>query len=113
VHGPTEIGNKTFIGFRAIVHGSRVGRNCHIGHGAIVEGVVIGDERYVRSGSVIDIQELADALPKVGEKHKEFNREVVDFNKELRIKYHARRVILDKVAAKGNLTHNKNSVVKT
>ena len=110
IHGPAKIGKKTFIGFRAIIHNSQVGRNCHIGHGTIVENVIIVDERYARSGSVIDSQALADALPKVEEKHKEFNHEVVDYNKQLRAKYHARRVFLDKLAAKGKLTHNKNTV---
>lgn len=108
IHGPAKIGNKTFVGFRTIVHGSQVGRNCYIGHGAIVEGVIIADERYVRSGSVIDSQELADTLPQVLDKHKDFNREVVDYNKNLRKTYHERRELLDRLAAKGNLTHNKN-----
>lgn len=109
IHGPIKTGNKTFIGFRAIVHESEIGRNCHIGHGAIIEGVTIQDGRYVRSGSVIDTQELADNLPKVEEKHKEFNRHVVDLNKELRAIYHERRKLSDKLATKGSLIHNKSN----
>ncbi|HAR99736.1 MAG: hypothetical protein US57_C0011G0014 [Candidatus Moranbacteria bacterium GW2011_GWC2_37_73] len=91
VHGPTKIGKKTFVGFHAIVHSSEVGRNCYIGSGAIIENVIIADERFVRSGMVVDCQSIADSLPMVNEKQKEFNKAVVDHNKELVKIYHERR----------------------
>lgn len=91
IHGPVKIGKKTFIGFKAIVHCSEIGRNCYIGHGAIIEGVKIADNRYVRSGTVVDCQTIADALPPVPDHLREFNREVVDYNKQLREQYHERR----------------------
>lgn len=91
IHGPTDIGNKTFIGFNATIHNSVIGRECYIGHGAIVEGVVIGDGRYVRNGMVVDSQEIADVLPFVPSSKKDFNKEVVDYNKLLRGRYDEHR----------------------
>lgn len=93
IHGPAKIGKKTFIGFHAIVHNSTIGRNCHIGLGAIIENVKIADERLVRSGMVVDCQAIADSLPPVDEKHKQFNKGVVDHNKHLVVIYNKRRKI--------------------
>lgn len=91
IHGPTIIGKKTFIGFRATIHKSAVGRNCFVGIGAIIEGVKILDNRYVPNGAVIDVQKYADELPLVPEEKKHFNREVVDYNKLLVGQYKKRR----------------------
>jgi len=87
IHGPTAIGKKTFIGFRAIIHSSTIGRNCFVGHGVIIEGVKIADNKYVPNGFVIDLQGLADKLPSIPEERKHFNKEVVDYNKQLCIIY--------------------------
>ncbi len=92
VHGPAKIGKKTFIGFKSVVHRSTVGRNCYVGIGAIIEGVDIGDFRYVRSGMVVDCQTIADSLPMVTDEQKEFNKKVVDKNKNLIKVYQKRRV---------------------
>ena len=96
IHGPAKIGKKTFIGFRAIIHQSEIGRNCHIGFGAIVRGVRIGDYRHVPDGMVVNKQEDADKLPEVPEHLQEFNKEVVDYNKELCQKYKERRILKEK-----------------
>jgi sulfate permease, SulP family len=91
IHGPTKIGDKTFIGFRSIIHNSTVGRNCFIAHGAIIDSVKIKDGRYVRDGMVVDSQEIADKLPKVPHNKAEFNEEVVEYNKKLCKWYKERR----------------------
>lgn len=81
IHGPTKIGKKTFVGFKATVHNSTVGRNCYIGIGAIVNGVHIADNRFIHDGAVINCQEVADGLPLVPDDKKHFNKDVVDYNK--------------------------------
>jgi carbonic anhydrase/acetyltransferase-like protein (isoleucine patch superfamily) len=91
VHGPTKIGKKTFVGFRAIVHNSNIGRNCYIGHGSQVIGVTIGDNRTVPEGAIITVQQQADLLPSISEAQKHFNHDVVDYNKALVPIYAARR----------------------
>lgn len=112
VHGPAKIGKFSFIGFDVIVHGSIIGHNafvdfratiksstignhCHIGIGAIVNNVFIGNNRYVRDGQVVNDQKEADLLPIVPEAIANadnlFNKEVVEFNKELVKIYHQRR----------------------
>lgn len=44
VHGPSYIGDDTFIGFKAVVHDSVIGSDCSIGIGAVVVG---GDRKSV------------------------------------------------------------------
>lgn len=87
IHGPTFIGKKTFVDFRAIVHNSKIGKHCHVGHGTIVVGVEIPDNRYVGHGMVIDSQEKVKRLPLVMEEDNHFNREVVDVNKRMKEVY--------------------------
>lgn len=88
IHGPTYIGKKTFVGFNAIVHNSKIGRNCHIGHGAILDGVTLPDYTKVPNGMSIDSQEQVENLPSAKEVNN-FNHEVVDFNKKLAEHYKA------------------------
>lgn len=87
IHGPTFIDKKTFVGFRAIVHNSKIGKHCHIGHGAIIVGVEIPDNRYVGHGMVIDSQDKVKRLSLVTEEDNNFNKEVVDVNKRMKEVY--------------------------
>lgn len=87
VHGPTKIDKKTFVGFRATVHESVVGRNCFIDKHALVDGVTLPDYTYVPKGAIIDSQEAVERLFKVKDKHGNFNKEVVDFNKDIILHY--------------------------
>ena len=92
IHGPTYIGKKTFIGFKGTVHNSIIGRNCYVGFHALVKGVKIGDNRYVPDGAIVNAQTIADSLPLVTPELKEFNKEVVDYNKKLVQMYKERRL---------------------
>lgn len=83
IHGPTMIDKKTFVGFRATVHNSIVGRNCFIDKHALVDGVTLPDDTYVPKGAIIDSQEDVKRLFKVTDDHNHFNKEVVDFNKDI------------------------------
>ncbi len=83
VHGPCYIGDRTFVGFKAVVHDSIVGKGCYIGIGATVVGVELPDERYVPHGAVIDSKEKAQSLPRVSPMHQHFNEDVVEVNKGL------------------------------
>lgn len=83
IHGPAVIGKKTFIGVRSTVWGSIIGRNCHIGFHCLVRGVKIPPRRCVPDGSMILCQKDADALLEVSPENLEFNKHVVDVNKQL------------------------------
>ncbi len=89
VHGPTYIGDDTFIGFKAVVHDSVVGANCFVGIGAVVVGVEIPDGRFVPHGRIVDSADAVDALPLVTHAHNEFNEDVVEVNRGLAVAYHA------------------------
>lgn len=90
VHGPSYIGDDTFIGFNAVVHDAIVGSHCYIGIGAIVVGVEVPDGRFVPHGTLVDTAEKAERLPPVSEAHREFNEDVVDVNRGLAAAYRAR-----------------------
>lgn len=87
VHGPSYVGDNTFIGFKAVVHDAVVGSHCSIGIGAVVVGVEVPDNRFVPHGSIIDTQAKADALPPVTMAHQHFNEDVVDVNRGLAAAY--------------------------
>jgi SulP family sulfate permease len=89
VHGPSYIGDDTFIGFKAVVHDSVVGANCFIGHGALVVGVEVPEGRFVPNGRIVDSADAVDSLPLVSERHSEFNEDVVEVNRGLAVAYHA------------------------
>lgn len=83
IHGPCFIGDRSFVGFQAVVHDSVVGANCYIGIGAVVVGVEIPPGRFVPHGAVVDNLDKVDALPPVTAAHQHFNEDVVDVNKGL------------------------------
>ena len=87
VHGPSFIGDDTFVGFKAVVHNAIVGSHCSIGIGAIVVGVEIPDGRYVPPGTLVDTNEKAQALPAAEAHHHHFNADVVDVNRGLASAY--------------------------
>lgn len=83
IHGPCYIGDRTFIGFKAIVHDSVVGSGCYIGLGAIVVGVEIPDSRFVPHGMIVDSPEKVSMLPVVNAAQTHFNDDVVEVNQGL------------------------------
>lgn len=87
VHGPSYVGDDTFIGFKAVVHDSVVGARCSVGIAAVVVGVEVPDGRFVPPGSVIDTQAKADVLPPATDAHAHFNDDVVDVNRGLAAAY--------------------------
>lgn len=87
VHGPSMIGNKTFIGFKAIVHDSIVGEGCFISHGAVVVGVEIPPGKRVPSGWIVDSPEKVAQLPDAEHAHAHFNEDVVQVNRGLVVAY--------------------------
>lgn len=87
VHGPSMIGDRTFIGFKAIVHDSIVGAGCFISHNALVVGVEIPPGKLVPSGWVVDSPEKVKQLPNVAGAHSHFNEDVVQVNRGLVMAY--------------------------
>jgi len=87
VHGPSMIGDRTFVGFKAIVHDSIVGEGCFIGHNALVVGVEIPPRKRVPSGWVVDSPEKVKQLPDVEHAHAHFNEDVVQVNRGLVMAY--------------------------
>jgi len=92
VHGPSYVGDDTFIGFKAVVHDSVVGSECSIGIGAVVVGVELADGRHVPAGHIVDTQAKADVLPPATDAHHHFNEDVVDVNRGLAAAY--RRLVI-------------------
>jgi|Deesub1362A_J573_1020465.scaffolds.fasta_scaffold00274_43 carbonic anhydrase/acetyltransferase-like protein (isoleucine patch superfamily) len=82
IHGPAEIGNNSFVGFRSVILRSKIGKNCFIGHGCIIIGVEIPDGKLVEDGMKIKTQKDVEKLSDVGEEQKEFMGEVREVNLE-------------------------------
>ena len=80
VHGKAEIGDNSFVGFRAIILNSKVGKGCFIGHGAIVIDAEIPNGKFVPHGHVVRKNEV---FSDVDDEQKKFMKEVIDVNVEL------------------------------
>ena len=87
VHGPSMIGSRSFIGFKAIVHDSIIGEGCFIGLGAVVVGVEIPPRKRVPNGWIVDTPEKVRELPDVEHAHAHFNEDVVQVNRGLAVAY--------------------------
>ncbi|MDP4108249.1 MAG: carbonate dehydratase, partial [Bacillota bacterium] len=89
VHGPCYIGDKTFVGFNAIVYNAIVGHGSFLSNNAVVTNEVrLAPNRFVPPGALIDTQEKADALSTVPNDSKEFAYEVQKVNQEFPASYH-------------------------
>ena len=81
VHGPCEIGDDCFIGFRAVVYKSLLGDMSFINAGAIVQDTELESKTLVGAGQTILCNE--DAMKKAGiagNAEKEFTTKVVKAN---------------------------------
>ncbi len=85
VHGPSKVGNDTFIGMQSFVFKAEVGNNCVLEPVTAVIGVIIPDGRYVSAGTVVTTQAQADALPEVTDDYayRHTNEAVVHVNEQL------------------------------
>jgi carbon dioxide concentrating mechanism protein CcmM len=85
VHGPTYIGNDTFVGMESLVFNAKIGNNVAIGvSSTITGGVEIPDNKFVPVGSTITTQEQVDKLPnRIGSDYENINKEVVHVNEKL------------------------------
>lgn len=87
IHGPCTIGDRSFIGFRAVLFRAGVGERCFVAHNALVTGVEIAGERLIPAGAIIDAPEKAEQLAVAGREQKMFQEEVLAVNEELRRGY--------------------------
>jgi carbonic anhydrase len=88
IHGPCQIDQNVFIGFRAIVYNARVAEDCFISTGAVVTGgVTLKPCSFVPPGAHIDTQKKADTLSQVPKNEQEFALEVQRVNREFPSSY--------------------------
>lgn len=88
IHGPCYIGNKVFVGFKAIVYNAIIGEGTVISYNAVVTNDVrVSANRFVPPGANIDTQEKANALIRVPKDEEEFAREVQRVNQEFPASY--------------------------
>jgi carbonic anhydrase/acetyltransferase-like protein (isoleucine patch superfamily) len=89
IHGPSYVGDDTFVGMQSLVFKSRIGKGCVIEPGCTVMGVKVKDGRYVPAGTVLKDQKTADALPEITPDYafKDLNKGVVHVNTHLADRY--------------------------
>ncbi|MDP9401515.1 MAG: carbonate dehydratase [Actinomycetota bacterium] len=78
----SRIGEFTFIGFRARISNSVLEDGAFVLHAATIRNVRIRRDRLVPVGATITRQAQADALPRKQEAQAEFQREVLEVNRE-------------------------------
>ncbi|HJH31281.1 MAG TPA: carbonic anhydrase [Methanosarcinaceae archaeon] len=85
IHGPSKVGNDTFIGMQSFVFKATVGNNCVLEPVCAVIGVTIPDGRYVSAGTIVTTQAQADTLPEITDDYayKHTNEAVVHVNEQL------------------------------
>jgi len=85
IHGPSLVGDDTFVGMQSLVFKSTVGNGCVIEPGCIIMGVHVADGRYVPAGTVLKVQSDADKLPTITADYpfKDLNKGVVHVNTHL------------------------------
>lgn len=91
VHGPSSIGDDTFVGMQAFVFKSNVGSRVVLEPGAKIVGVTVPDGRYVPLGMIVSNQSVADSLPVITDDYvfKTLNEGVVYVNTNLAAGYNA------------------------
>lgn len=78
----SRIGRFAFIGFRARIANSVLEDGAFVLHAATIRNVRIRRDRLVPVGATITTQAQADALPRKQEAQAEFQREVLEVNRE-------------------------------
>lgn len=78
----SKIGKFTFVGFRTRLDNVVLEDGAFVLHGATLSNVRIGKDRLVPVGAVITTQKQADALPLKTEANAEFQKEVLEVNRE-------------------------------
>lgn len=88
IHGPTYVGDNSFIGFDATIHSAKIGKNVEIGHRALIENVTIPDNVAIAPGAVITEQSQVKQhiVPLKG-----LNTKIAKINTELAKTYTASR----------------------
>jgi carbonic anhydrase len=88
VHGPCQVDDNVFVGFKAIVYNARIAEGCFISSGAVVtNGVELKPHSFVPPGANIDTQEKANRLSPVPKTEEEFAKEVKRVNQEFPAAY--------------------------
>lgn len=65
IHGPCDVGENCFVGFRSVVFRASLGRGVIIHHQALVEGVAIPEEIHVPSMTAVLTEEDVRRLSRV------------------------------------------------
>ncbi|WP_342431612.1 carbonate dehydratase [Neobacillus sp. FSL H8-0543] len=88
IHGPCQVGDNVFIGFKAIVYNARILEGCFISSCAVVtNGVELKPNSFVPPGANIDTHEKADRLLPAPKSEEEFAMEVQRVNQEFPAAY--------------------------
>lgn len=84
IHGPSYVGNNTFVGMESLVFDAKLGNNVAVGVASTITGAVeVADNKFVPPGSVITTQEQADALPeRIGTDYENINSAVIHVNEK-------------------------------
>ena len=83
VHGPCQVGDGVFIGFNSVLFNCTIGDGCVIRHNAVVDGCRLPADFYVPSTERIGPRTELSSIPKVSAQASEFSEDVARTNNEL------------------------------
>lgn len=83
VHGPCSVGNGVFIGFNSVLFNCTVGEGCVVRHNAVVDGCELPPGFYVPSTQRIGPNTDLASIPKVSAQASEFSESVARTNNAL------------------------------
>jgi len=83
VHGPCTVGHDVFIGFNSVLFNCTVGDGCVVRYNAVVDGCNLPPGFYVPSTQRIGPATDLDSIPRVSAQASEFSEDVARTNNEL------------------------------
>jgi len=87
IHGPATVGDRCFIGCKAIVHYATIGNNVFVRSNCVVESVNIPADSFIEIGSCISRQEDVDRLRPITDEEKKFMARAVAEIRDYPIRY--------------------------
>lgn len=85
IHGPSYVGDNTFVGFKSTIDAATIGHNVEIGAHSYIAKVAIPDNTAIAPGAIITKEE---DIKKYTVEKKGINKKIVEVNIEMAKAYH-------------------------
>lgn len=87
IHGPVTIGDRCFIGCKAVVHYANIGNDVFVRSNCVIESVNIPADRFIEIATCITRQEDVDRLRPIAAEERNFMMRAVEEIRDYPIRY--------------------------